>query len=69
MTSRDFTFWLQGFFELTESNQLTERQVQLIKQHLNLVFIHDIDPSMGDESHQEKLNAIHDGDNKITMRC
>ena len=69
MTSRDFTFWLQGFFELTESNQLTERQVQLIKQHLNLVFIHDIDPSMGDEQHQEKLNAIHNGDNKLTMRC
>ena len=69
MTSRDFCYWLQGCFEITGSSQLDERQVQIIKNHLNMVFVHEIDPSMGDESHQEKLNAIHNGDNKLTLRC
>lgn len=59
MTARDFAFWLQGFFELANSTELTQEQVSMIKRHLNLVFIHDIDPSMGDLDHQEKLNAIH----------
>ncbi len=60
MNSRDFCFWLQGFFELTDSgNALSANQVEMIKRHLNLVFIHDIDPSMGNEAHQGKLNWVH----------
>lgn len=59
MTSRDFVFWAQGFFELTDATILTEKQVDLFKRHLNLVFKHDIDPSMGDEEHQKELNNIH----------
>lgn len=59
MTTRDFAFWLQGFFELTNSSVLTSDQVSMIKRHLNLVFVHDIDPSMGDTEHQDKLNSIH----------
>lgn len=35
-------------------------------------FLHEIDPSMGDEAHQEELNDAHSGDlggpDKI-MRC
>lgn len=38
MTSQDFAFWLHGFFEISDSNSLTEKQVQIIKDHLNLVF-------------------------------
>jgi len=38
MTSEQFTYWLQGFFELTDSNKLSEKQVQMIKDHLQLVF-------------------------------
>lgn len=38
MTSRNFTYWLQGFFELTDSDKLTEEQVRMIKEHLSLVF-------------------------------
>lgn len=59
MTSRDFAFWLQGFFEITESSVLTEKQVNMVKAHLNLVFKHEIDPSMGNKEHQEELNKIH----------
>lgn len=67
MTSRDFCFWLQGFFEVTDPKQITEQQTQLIKNHLNLVFKHEIDPSMGDETHQQLLNNIHNSDG--LMRC
>lgn len=61
MTSRDFAFWLQGLFELGEVVSLNEKQTELIKRHLSLVFVHDIDPSMGGKEQQEKLNAIHNG--------
>ncbi len=64
MTSRDFVYWLQGFFEITEAGGKTEglspEQVSVIKRHLNLVFAHEIDPSYGSKGHQEDLNKIHD---------
>lgn len=63
MQSRDFCFWLQGFFELSAKSNagcaLSVHQVNLIRSHLGLVFAHEIDPAMGDESHQEKLNDLH----------
>jgi hypothetical protein len=62
MTSRDFCYWLQGFFEiatLDEGSWLDEEQVDKVKKHLNLVFIHEIDPSMGNANHQQLLNETH----------
>lgn len=59
MKAESFAYWLQGFFELTNVEKIDEKQTQIIKNHLNLVFAHDIDPKMGDEVHQEKLNNIH----------
>lgn len=61
MTSRDFCYWLQGFFEIDNDPGLTlgVSQVQSIKKHLALVFAHEIDPSQGDEAHQAILNEIH----------
>lgn len=59
MTSRDFAFWLQGYFEITNPVEIRKKEVDMIKRHLNLVFIHDIDPSMGPPEHQEKLNEVH----------
>jgi len=56
-----------GFFELSENKTLDEKQVNMIKSHLALVFKHEIDPSMGDEQHQIALNNIHGGDKKL--RC
>ena len=61
MTSRDFAYWLQGFFELNNPKTIGERETDLIKRHLNLVFKHEIDPSMGDEKQQEIYNQIHHG--------
>lgn len=64
MTSRDFCYWLQGFFELNSLNGavlITHQQAQMIKQHLSLVFIHEIDPSFPAEQ-QILLNKTHIGD-------
>lgn len=38
MTTEQFTYWLQGYFEISNNNTLSEEQVQVIKDHLNLVF-------------------------------
>jgi hypothetical protein len=60
--ARDFCYWLQGLFELQDPKTLDERQTRLIKQHLNLVFIHEIDPSHSDDPMvQGALQAVHDG--------
>lgn len=38
MTSRDFTFWLQGFFEiLGETPQWNAAQIKMIKDHIGYV--------------------------------
>jgi hypothetical protein len=60
MTSRDFAYWLQGLFELSDPKTLNEHQTDLIKRHLHLVFKHEIDPSYTDDPEkQNELNAIH----------
>lgn len=38
MESQDFVYWLQGYFELNGSNELNERQVRIIKDHLAQVL-------------------------------
>lgn len=38
MTERDFAYWLQGFFEISGTTEVTPAQVAIIKEHLQLVF-------------------------------
>lgn len=63
MTSRDFCYWLQGYFEIQGIHGATpaigSEQVDCIKRHLSLVFIHEIDPSAGGPAHQAALDAAH----------
>lgn len=59
MTSRDFCFWLQGYFEITNPEDINIEQTQMIRRHLALVFKHEIDPSMPDTNGE--LQDIHDG--------
>lgn len=59
MTSRDFCYWLQGFYEITGTDTISESQSKMIRRHLNLVFKHEIDPSIPDLTGE--LQAIHDG--------
>lgn len=68
MTSRDFCYWLQGYFEVAEPKEIKENELQMIKNHLNMVFKHEIDPSMGDEKHQQDLDYIHNGGSG-KLRC
>ena len=72
MTSREFAYWLQGFFEISKespnySGELNSAQVKMIEKHLSLVFVHEIDSSYGPENHLLKLNNIHN--ENITPRC
>lgn len=59
MTSQNFAYWLQGYFEVAQPKEIGANETKMIKQHLALVFKHEIDPEMGDEQHQAELNAIH----------
>ena len=59
MTSRDFCYWLQGFFEVSGATEVTPDQAKVIRNHLNMVFKHEIDPSFGDKKHQSELSGIH----------
>ncbi len=59
MTARDFAYWLQGLFELGDPKALDERQTDLVKRHLAMVFVHEIDPSAGGPKEQAILNQIH----------
>ncbi len=66
MTSRDFVYWLQGFFELSKPTELNAEQTLAIRNHLAMVFVHEIDPSFPE---QEKLREVHnepDGNAKVT---
>ena len=38
MDSINFTYWLNGFLELSGATTLNEQQVQVIKEHLALVM-------------------------------
>lgn len=71
MTSRDFCYWLQGFFELRPDKTvpINEWQTEQIQKHLAMVFVHEIDPSYGDQKHQEVLKGIHHGDGPIKLNC
>lgn len=59
MTSRDFCYWLQGYFEISKPQEIKKEEVEMIQKHLNLVFKHEIDPSMGNDEHQQQLNTVH----------
>lgn len=76
MTGRDFCYWLQGYFEVTENIErqefgqdmkdisLSENQIKIIRAHLNLVFKHEIDPTNLDgktPSEKKEYGAIHGG--------
>lgn len=69
MTPENFCYWLQGFIEIADPKSLSEKELEMIKNHLNLVFLHSIDPKASAhisdpkeaKEHQENLNKIHKG--------
>lgn len=77
MTSRDFCYWLQGFFEIrgVSGGALDAHKTEMIRRHLAMVFVHEIDPSFGDADKQANLNELHNATHKSNdptkpiMRC
>lgn len=61
MKARDFVYWLQGYFEIGNNTTLTEGQVETVKNHLAMVFKHEIDPSNGTTEHNKELARLHGG--------
>jgi hypothetical protein len=47
LSPESFSYWLQGYFEISNSNELTPQQVQIIKDHLQEVF-HKVTPNRND---------------------
>ncbi len=68
MKSDQFIYWLNGFFELSEKDKpLSVEQVQIIKNHLKLVFLHEIDPSYSDNLEVRTIfQNIHDGKHPLS---
>lgn len=71
MLARDFVYWLQGFLEIARAGRpatempaaLTPEQVRVVQDHLNLVFVHDIDPAIQKATGVpvEVAQQVHDG--------
>ena len=63
MKPDQFCFWLQGLFELGDIEELDAKQTECIKKHLNLVFLHSIDPELDASSLSSPLalNGVHSG--------
>jgi hypothetical protein len=61
MSTHDFCIWLRQLLDTAEAQALTRAETAAIRQQLSDVFLHDIDPAMGDAAHQATLNRIHRG--------
>lgn len=73
MKAVEFCYWLQGLFELGAPEVLTAEQTDLVKRHLNMVFIHDIDPKYP-AVQQSALNEAHKSSpgrlpGEVLLRC
>lgn len=67
MKPEEFCYWLQGLMEVANPKSLNEDQIQIIKNHLNLVFYHEIDKSYNfNEKQIEEAQKIHDGKSSLS---
>jgi hypothetical protein len=69
MKATEFCYWLQGMFELASPTTLDAEQTDLIKRHLAMAFLHDIDKRVP-EAEQKPLNHLHHGGaGNVILRC
>ncbi len=61
MSPQDFCYWLQGYLEVANPETVSKEQLGVIQKHLNMVFLHEIDPKY---PNQEKLDEAHNGPTK-----
>jgi len=57
MTPENFTYWLQGLFELTDCDELSKEQVAMIKEHLELTLTKVTPPLLEETEISKKLDA------------
>ena len=38
MTAENFIYWLQGFMEIADPSRLDEKEIKVIRDHINLVL-------------------------------
>lgn len=67
----NFCIWLRGFMDAQGPviGPMTTEKTQMIKDKLNFVFKHEIDPKMGDDEMQNTLNMIHNHNTDNLLRC
>lgn len=65
MNSIDFCYWLQGYFEISGETELNAEKLKIVKNHLNLVFTHEIDPLRESQTSATpaELTNVHLGHN------
>jgi hypothetical protein len=85
MRADQFCYWLQGFFEIVKVDTtitkqgaviLNKEQINIIQNHLNMVFLHDLDKQVPHDQ-QKPLNDLHQGGagapgvniNDVKVRC
>jgi hypothetical protein len=61
MTEKDFIIWLHGYLEISGAKNLGEKELQVIKDHLNTFFI-KVTPDRDKQptNHQEVIDEILD---------
>lgn len=78
MKAAEFCYWLRGYFEIRKAKctraidlSISAEQADTIENHLAMVFAHELDATHGPQSHQDELQAIHDGKlpGDVKMRC
>lgn len=72
MKSRDFCYWLMGSIELGKLNELDKEQTQTLKNHLNMVFKHEIDNEgniIVGSLPQPDTMLFNDNNSNELMRC
>ena len=71
MNTIDFCYWLQGYFEISGDSEISKEQAEVIKNHLNLVFKHEIDPLRENQTTTpvSVLNNAHSPLNDTLIRC
>jgi hypothetical protein len=61
MDSRDFAFWLQEFFKVSDDEALDKKQLEIVKKHLALVFKDEIDSHLRQLSFSGMAPKVEDG--------
>lgn len=56
MTSQEFVFWLNGFFEIADPKTMDEKQIQVIKDHIALV-LNKVTPDRNKEAPKNPLEG------------